>query len=114
MLGPTSLSARPLIATFSTGDTLFNFGFHSIQAWLTEEATGDPVADRLITFTADGEVICTATTNEQGSASCDSTEAHVPALVAQGYVATFAGDGEFEAASDRAPLIRYRGEPFPG
>ncbi|WP_447008921.1 cytochrome D1 domain-containing protein [Saccharothrix sp. DSM 118769] len=74
---------------------LLGFTLRGLDATLTESHTGKPVVGRTVAFrTIKGHPLCTATTNAQGTATCD---ANVPLLVGlgtllSGYTASHAGD----------------------
>lgn len=71
-------------------------GGNLVSAILTAEEA--PVEGRALTFTtADGRVICTATTNAWGAASCPYPSV-AAALPFDDFTASFAGDDEFAAA----------------
>ncbi|HEX9713831.1 MAG TPA: hypothetical protein VGB52_14920 [Actinomycetota bacterium] len=108
----TRLTARPVIATVSTGGTLLNVGFSSVSAKLIESETDAPLEGKTVIFTADGSTLCRAVTNVYGLASC-GLDAHVGALVAQGYEASFDGDDSHTGSSDRGPLFRVSDGDFP-
>jgi len=69
-------------------------------ATLTHWRTGAPVRGRAIAFTAAGRAICTATTDDAGTAACSAALS----TTATEYTATFEGDAEFAAAGARGPL----------
>ncbi len=69
-------------------------------ATLTHWRTGAPVRGRAIAFTAAGRAICTATTDDAGTATCSAPLS----TTATEYTATFEGDAEFAAVGARGAL----------
>jgi hypothetical protein len=76
---------------------------------LYDQATGTLISGQLVTFTAGGDPVCSATTNVDGIATCSGS---VPASAVRpdhGYVATFAGAPGLEAATATGALARLLG-----
>ena len=88
----TSLTASPLL-------------FGGISARLTRTDNGQPIAGQTIVFTAGGATLCTATTDANGTASCNSLLALLTAVLNLGYNATFAGNGAYLPSSAHGKLI---------
>ncbi len=95
----TTLVANPpiLVAPLTV------YGF---SAQLTT-AGGVPIPGRTVTFTADGETLCSGVTNESGVASCSANlpVAVVTTLLNLGVDGSFAGGEGLGASSDHAFLI---------
>jgi hypothetical protein len=78
----------------------------SISATLVD-GDGQPLSGRSIKFTAlNGYVICTATTNAAGKASCPNPVFTLAAILSLHYRAAFAGGGGYQPISTTAPLIQ--------
>lgn len=104
---PSNLAAQAFIGSVvNQGEQLYEVWCCGPVATLTD-GSGDPIVGRSITFTADDELLCVATTGDSGTASCDvlSPAGYVAVLTAGGYDASFAGDEEYLAAHDSGDLI---------
>lgn len=101
----TSITATPAILRLSPTN-LYAF---TLNATLTFQATGAGIGGQTVTFTAESAIgsttICTATTNSAGLASCSGLASAVQIILADGYTASFAGQGVYAASSTTAPLI---------
>jgi hypothetical protein len=95
----TQLSATPLLALGSPG---------SVSATLENAGDGAPVAGKPISFaTRSSTALCSATTNATGTATCQfSPTVALRALLAGGYNATFAGDGDYLPSNASAGLLQ--------
>lgn len=80
-------------------------GKHQVPlAQLTVAETGDPLAGRALTFTTEGEALCTATTDAGGIAGCDGPGVRGKVARAGGYEVRFAGDEDrYAPAAAHAP-----------
>lgn len=96
---PTSLTATPAVIGLS-GLNLYLF---NLSATLTD-ASG-PVAGQQITFMSGSTQLCTATTNAEGTASCNATMSLLSIVLSLGYTASFAGNANDQSASASAGLI---------
>ncbi len=100
----TLLTAPATFTVTGTRATLYD-----LAAVLYDQATASLVSGQLVTFTAGGDTVCSATTNEYGIATCSGS---VPARAARpdhGYVAAFAGVPGLQAATARGALARLLG-----
>jgi hypothetical protein len=89
---PTTLVANPYLLYLTPSATL--------------RSNGKGVPGQLITFTANGKQICTATTNKQGFAKCSQWLAgFVMVVKAGGYHAAFAGTPTLTPSSANAGLF---------
>lgn len=96
---PTSLSARPSVAQVLPGLSV------NLQLSAVLTAGASPVAGEPVTFTAGGQKVCTATTGPDGTASCGSSLTGVlQSVLANGYSATFAGEGVLQPSAATAPV----------
>ena len=79
---PTTLTINPVTGNFSSPTP--------VSGTLTDTGTGAPVANEPVTFTLNGSESCTATTDDQGDASCVIT----PSEPSSSYTltASFSGD----------------------
>ena len=77
---PTSISVAPA-----------RLGSPAVSGTLTDPRFGRTVPGRLLTFTAGGRTLCSATTNTSGVASCGGLTEGLAALL--GYSASYTGDG---------------------
>jgi hypothetical protein len=80
-----------------------------LAAVLYDQATGTLISGQLVTFTAGGDPVCSATTNVDGIATCSGS---VPASAVRpdhGYVATFAGAPGQQTATANGALDRLLG-----
>lgn len=102
----TVLTATPAIETEGPGGpTLEDF---TLTATLTMKNNGNPIPNKVITFTAGGHVLGTATTDENGVATLvveGNPTAVNEILRAGGYKVHFAGTSTLDASSGSAPLI---------
>ncbi|MDQ1446881.1 MAG: hypothetical protein QOI20_3345 [Acidimicrobiaceae bacterium] len=96
----TRLTATPAIAQVS-GVKLYLFG---LTATLTT-ASNSPLAGRSVSFRAGSTPLCTAKTGPNGVARCNALTKLLNVTLAQGYTASFAGDGSYAASSATAGLI---------
>ena len=102
VLVPTRLVASPALLTVSPPNTeLFQ-----LSATLTRAFDRAPVPRQTITFATGTAAICTATTDESGTASCSGSPASDIAITAaNGYGATFAGSNPFLGSKAAASTI---------
>jgi hypothetical protein len=96
---PTTLTATPAVVGLS-GLSLYLF---NLSATLSD-ASG-PVAGQQITFMSGATELCTATTNADGTASCDATASLLSIVLSLGYTASYAGSADYQSASASAGLI---------
>lgn len=78
-----------------------------LTATLTQAGTARPLAGQPVVFKARRLVLCQATTDAQGTATCDLRRRLVEALtvlVNSGYEVTFAGSPDYAASQTRARL----------
>lgn len=82
------------------------YQFINVAAALSSQ--GRPLAGQTITFTADGGLICTATTDQDGRAACpDNTKVDTNRFtgpVPTAYTATYTGDASYAPSNDTKPL----------
>lgn len=93
-LAPTMLTAKPALLSLGR---LKLYGPPS--ATLT--SSNGPLAGKVISFSAGGAPLCTATTNAHGVATCSGAQ-FLPTLQAGGYTAAFAGDAQYGASTGSA------------
>jgi hypothetical protein len=82
---------------------------YSLAGILYDQAAGDLISGRLITFTVGDIKVCSATTSTYGIASCSGT---VPASAVRpnhGYAATFSAVPGLQAATAPGTLVRLLG-----
>ncbi|HEY6471930.1 MAG TPA: Ig-like domain-containing protein [Acidimicrobiales bacterium] len=76
-----------------------------LQATLTT-ASGAPVANQPLTFTAGSTVLCTTTTNAQGQATCTPSLLGELAIVLNlGYSVSYAGNADYTSTSAAGKLL---------
>lgn len=97
---PTRLAAGPVLLHVVPGLEITL----RLSATLTT-ATGAPVSGRLVTFRVGSSVLCTATTDAKGVATCSGRQGVLVALLAVGYTATFAGDTAHAGSTARGALV---------
>ncbi len=106
----------PPVATRITADPILGDGAGvrapTFSALLEEEATGIPIAGRLVGFYADRDLACVAHTNATGIAQCGPLDA-ADGIAATGYRVWFFGDVGYLASEDVAGLYRLLGEDVP-
>ncbi len=98
---------RPTVTTY-TGDT--SGDYHdgvTLSGTLADQATGDPVAGKTMSFTL-GAQSCSGVTDGSGAASCDLTLNQVPGPYT--VVASFAGDSVYGGSQDSASFTIEREE----
>jgi hypothetical protein len=81
---------------------------NTAAATLRDATSGAPIPGQTITFTSGPAVLCTATTNADGKATCPSYPilAIVQILLNLGYTANYAGTPEHGPSTARGNLIR--------
>lgn len=88
----------------------------SLRATLSSAA--GPLAGHEIVFTvADGDtdrIVCTATSDADGTATCPLLQGEADAVLAFGYEASFAGGGGLLASSDQGPVASLSGTEIGG
>lgn len=72
------------------------------KASLTDSASQVPLGGKLVSFSSGGRVVCSATTDAQGTAICPPG-AGTPDQ--NGYTAVFAGDSDYLHSAGSAPLV---------
>ncbi|MHB8328570.1 MAG: YncE family protein [Acidimicrobiales bacterium] len=101
----TTLVANPFVASVLPGLKVFL----TPSATLTE-GSGGPVSGEVVTFSAGGTAICSATTNSAGYAACSGTlPGLLPVLQSEGYVAKFAGDGALQPSQAKGNILTVDG-----
>lgn len=66
------------------------------------------LAGKSVTFSApDGAVLCSAVTDNTGTASCGTPTTYLRTTINRGYKATFAGDDSYLGSSASAPLMQW-------
>jgi IPT/TIG domain len=80
-----------------------------LAAVLYDQATGSLISGQLVTFTAGGDPVCSATTNDYGIATCSGSVSASAVRPDHGYVATFAGAPGLRAATATGALARLLG-----
>lgn len=106
--GPVSLVVARRTTTLTASPVLLGLNPWILpQAVLRATLTGNgrPVAGYPVTFTTGKTLICTATTDAQGVATCDAYAQRVALTLNGGYVAAYAGDENNTASSARGKLI---------
>jgi hypothetical protein len=87
-------------ATTLTGTPLL-WTLFAPSATLTATATGAPIAGQTVTFSAGGQVVCSAMTNPDGVATCSG----VVVISLETVVATYAGNSTDQPAATTVPLL---------
>jgi hypothetical protein len=98
----TTLSAAPQLVVFPPppGAGLF-------QAGATLTSGGQPVAGETVVFSVGGTRLCSATTGANGKASCGvGLLGELGVILAGGYTARFAGDGNYLSSTIVAPVLQ--------
>jgi hypothetical protein len=96
----TVLDAQPVLLKLTGGLTVT----FPLSARLTT-AGGAPVAGQAVRFTTGSRVLCTATTNSTGWASCGGSGAWTLAVLSGGFTATYAGNATYRPSTDTAGLV---------
>jgi hypothetical protein len=100
---PTSQVAAPVVVTKPSGilGSLQQYTYTNLSSTLKTSGSNLPVSGVVISFTVDGKVICSATTNSSGVATCTGKGARkdVPT-----YTASFAGNAGFLASTATGTL----------
>ncbi|MGH3497100.1 MAG: hypothetical protein ACRDP1_06525 [Nocardioidaceae bacterium] len=110
---PTNLSAtdKAKINVAQASGPQGYYHFTNLSAALTSNGTG--VSNERVMFTVAGVVVCSATTNSTGSASCPSDvkvdTSEFPSGQPRAFTATFAGDGSLPPASSTAAFSKVTG-----
>ena len=101
----TKLVAQPYLLGLFPGLSL------NISPVATLTANGNPLAGEPITFSADGQTLCTGTTNASGVATCTGSLSGLLSVVlgGLGYSASFAGDGAYQATTAHGTLVTVLG-----
>jgi hypothetical protein len=76
------------------------------QLRATVTGGGAPVAGVPVEFRAGTKLLCTATTNESGTAVCNAGSQILLLTAALGYTATFPGDANHLSSTARGALIK--------
>jgi hypothetical protein len=77
-----------------------------MNATLSATNPSQPLAGRSVRFeTASGTLLCAATTDATGRATCGTLATYVTTIANRGYYARFAGDGAYSAASAFGYLV---------
>jgi len=77
-----------------------------VSATLTRTDTGAPLPGQTLTFTAGGTLLCVATTDANGNASCTSLTALLTAILNLGFHVSYAGTSVYAPASATGNLIQ--------
>ncbi|MBI4728172.1 MAG: choice-of-anchor L domain-containing protein [Acidobacteria bacterium] len=111
---PTSLVANPAIAEIPGQVFLPN-----LSARLTDTFSEGPLDGETIEFyatsavTGETSLVCAASTNPDGVASCGGVLEEATAALGLGYLAVFAGDDEHLGATGEGTLVRVMGTDVP-
>lgn len=98
----TSIAAKAEILTMSPTAVHLR-----MKAVLNATNPTQPLAGKTVSFSAPrGPVLCTAVTDNTGTAACGTTITYVRTTINQGYTATFAGDGTYLGSSAFGSLIQ--------
>lgn len=83
--------------------------------YATLRSGGTPLPGKLVTFrTANGGLICTATTDSQGVATCGVGVPVLLGMITQArYTATFAGDFDYASSQDEGAILQVQGLRIP-
>jgi hypothetical protein len=101
---PTHLTAYPQLVVLGPG----SIGLFNVGATLT--SGGVPVAGEPIAFWLGGFPLCSAVTSASGTATCSiGLLQELAVVLANGYSASFAGDGHFLASTAATPAIALFG-----
>jgi hypothetical protein len=106
----TKLKASPAIARVLSPTKIY---FPELTGTLTVMETGEPLAGRVITFKVDNKLVCSATTDAAGVATCGGVIKATRAVLNLGYTARFAGDFDYVASSDTASLVEVANSQLP-
>lgn len=109
----TAANPGPLVVTRRTTTLTAAPVFLGLNPWLLPKAVlratltgnGRPVAGYPVTFTTGKTLLCTATTDAQGVATCDANAQRLGLTLNGGYVAAYSGDANNTASSARGNLI---------
>ncbi len=109
----TAANPGPLVVARRTTTLTAAPVFLGLHPWLLPKAVlratltgnGRPVAGYPVTFTTGKTLLCTATTDAQGVATCDGSAQRLALTLNGGYVAAYAGDANNTASSARGNLI---------
>jgi hypothetical protein len=104
---PTKLEASAWVSDVwvmrsDKGSLGFDGGSAQPYARLTDR-DGAPIAGRRIDFTRQASPLCSATTDQNGNATCEADTTN-------GYTAKFAGDDVYGASTDDGAGIRITGD----
>lgn len=106
-LAPTELDVSPVLVRLEILQLEVNLG--RLSAVLSRSDRDDaPIVGRTLRFTAGGQEICTAVTDETGRASCTGLSVTVIALLNLGYTVTFDGDGRYHPVTEKGHLVVIR------
>jgi predicted outer membrane repeat protein len=99
--GPSFLAVSPVI--LQTSPLGLTVGI--LRAVLTGGSPAVPLAGQTIVFTAGATTVCTAVTNANGVATCQTTVANTVLVIANlGVTATYAGNALYQGSSGSAGL----------
>lgn len=109
----TAANPGPLVVTRRTTTLTAAPVFLGLNPWLLPKAVlratltgnGRQVAGYPVTFTTGKTLLCTATTDAQGVATCDANAQRLGLTLNGGYVAAYSGDANNTASSARGNLI---------
>jgi hypothetical protein len=105
----TTITGHPALAEVLPDARLY---FPSLSATLVD-GDGNPVSGVSIDFFAGSELVCTASTDVDGTGACADVLAEVPTILAGGFVSLFSGDEFYLASADDAPLLIVAGTELP-
>jgi hypothetical protein len=98
---PTSLTAAPQLVLFPPPTAA---GLGEVSATLTSGSV--PLAKQTVSFSEGGSALCSAVTSQAGVASCSlSLTQELGVLLAGGYRASFAGEGDYLPSGASTPAI---------
>jgi hypothetical protein len=99
----TSLTAEPAIVTVVALPPAVAL-YMNLSAVLT--SAGQPLAGQTVTFSIGSSPVCSAVTDATGTARCaDPGDTVSPAILSNGYEATYAGGSTYSASSSAGPLV---------
>ncbi len=100
---PTDLDAKPQVFV---GLSLLTLRIHIPAVTATLTAFGQPLAGRTVQFRTNGQFLCQAVTDANGTASCVPGLLGVLAVILNGrYTATYSGELNYQPATDTEATI---------
>jgi hypothetical protein len=98
----TKIEVDPIVAKVLPG---LRVSVPRLSARVTDIPSGTPIAGTAIVFEANGRVVCVATTDANGRATCSGLQLTVAGLVSLGYKAHYAGDDFRAPVSGKGPIL---------